>query len=886
MDADGGDVATVAKSNKEKRDEKKKEEEMNEEDRALKEGLEVAVERLTENNAELHKPSLEHLVKEIRDATSSMTSVPKPLKFLRPHYATLKGVYETWPAAHEMKELMADVLSVLAMTMAESGSRECLKYKLEGTKVDIAKMGQEYLRSLSGEIALEYMDRVMTQGVEDPEATDLMVLVDDIIPFQMKHNAETEAVDLLLEVQKLDKLLDSKFHVDDRNYERVCLYLLKTADFIADPDDISEIFATAYAIYLAQGKFTGALRVALKMDDTQRIGRLFRECTIDVQKKQMAYMLGRHKSSFRTDDETYDLIIGNSTLAETFKSVARNLDVAEPKHPEDIFKTHLQAGGNLQRRNAAVDSNQHNLASTFVNAFINAGTGADKLMTVDDSSWVHKVKHGGKISAVASMGMTMLWDVEEGFNKFDKYINESEPELKAGACLGIGMLCHGVDDDDMAFALLTEFLESNDPTLRIASILGLGLAYGGQRREDLMELCEDVITNDNKSIAEVSLAALSLGMVHVGNCEDDAAGILVQKLMELDSSGTEEKHELDDGMSRFLCLGLGLIYLGHSERCEAVLEALKTVAHPRGQFAQIVLEACAYAGTGNVLQIQQMLRVCAEHIEDPKKAQHQMAAVIGIALVALGEEVGTEMCLRTFDHLLHYGEIPVKRTVPLGMAMLYVSNPDYSVVDQLSRLSHDADQEVAMNAIFSLGIVAAGTNNSRVAGMLRQLSEFYSKDADVLFVVRLAQGLIGLAKGLVSLSPFHSDRMLMISTGTAGLLAVLFCCMDMKNTILDKYHYLLYFLVPSLNPRFIATLDENDKSVPLSIRVGQRVDTVGVAGRPKTISGFQTHTTPVLLAYTERAEFANTEHTTPASILEGVLVTEKAETEENTEMKE
>jgi len=31
---------------------------------------------------------------QIRSSTTSMTSVPKPLKFLRPHYDTLKQVYE------------------------------------------------------------------------------------------------------------------------------------------------------------------------------------------------------------------------------------------------------------------------------------------------------------------------------------------------------------------------------------------------------------------------------------------------------------------------------------------------------------------------------------------------------------------------------------------------------------------------------------------------------------------------------------------------------------------------------------------------------------------------------------------------------------------------
>ena len=39
----------------------------------------------------------------------------------------------------------------------------------------------------------------------------------------------------------------------------------------------------------------------------------------------------------------------------------------------------------------------------------------------------------------------------------------------------------------------------------------------------------------------------------------------------------------------------------------------------------------------------------------------------------------------------------------------------------------------------------------------------------------------------------------------------------------------------------------------------QAVDVVGQAGKPKSITGFQTHTTPVLLAYGERAELATEE---------------------------
>lgn len=73
----------------------------------------------------------------------------------------------------------------------------------------------------------------------------------------------------------------------------------------------------------------------------------------------------------------------------------------------------------------------------------------------------------------------------------------------------------------------------------------------------------------------------------------------------------------------------------------------------------------------------------------------------------------------------------------------------------------------------------------------------------------------------------------------AGVLTVLHACIDMQGTLLDKFHYLLYFLVPSMNPRFIATLNEDLELSPTSVRVGQAVETVGQAGRPRTITGFQ-----------------------------------------------
>lgn len=81
-------------------------------------------------------------------------------------------------------------------------------------------------------------------------------------------------------------------------------------------------------------------------------------------------------------------------------------------------------------------------------------------MTESDE-WVFKNKEHGKMAATASLGMVLLWDVDEGLNQLDKYFHHSDEFIKAGACLGIGVVSSGVrHESDPALALLSEHLES------------------------------------------------------------------------------------------------------------------------------------------------------------------------------------------------------------------------------------------------------------------------------------------------------------------------------------------------------------------------------------------------------------------------------------------
>ncbi len=55
--------------------------------------------------------------------------------------------------------------------------------------------------------------------------------------------------------------------------------------------------------------------------------------------------------------------------------------------------------------------------------------------------------------------------------------------------------------------------------------------------------------------------------------------------------------------------------------------------------------------------------------------------------------------------------------------------------------------------------------------------------------------------------------------------------------VLDKSHWMLYWLVTAMYPQFLITLDEELNEKAVTVRVGQAVNTVGLAGQRMGISG-------------------------------------------------
>ncbi|RWR80577.1 26S proteasome non-ATPase regulatory subunit 2 A [Cinnamomum micranthum f. kanehirae] len=788
----------------------------------MKHRLKLYLERIEDLNPDVQKLAIESLRQEICTLTSSMSTVPKPLKLLHPHYGTLKSCYEVM-ADSELKKYLADILSVVAWTICAKGEQECLKYRLLGSEGDIGSWGHGYVRNLADEISEEFEK----PEIEVSPISDLMTLVGQIVAFLMKSNAEPEAVDFLIKVRCLEMLLD---HVESTNYKRTCLHLASATRYLNV--DVLDIACTICEIF---GDYTSALRFILFQDDAEKLKEMFTSFEDPLQKKQCCYILARQGVTLELDDEMVPNendrkvsqdIINNVKLSEGYLTLARDIDCMEPKSHKEICNVHLA----FDCRSTADIASMH-VAATFMNAFVNAGFGQDKLMTSGSEStrsWLFRNKKHRKTSVAASLGLILLWDVDVGLAQIDKYFDSNDNHVIAGALLAVGIITCGIKDDSDPFLdLLANYIKEEDASIRIGAIMGLGLAYAGSQNGRIHSLLSPILEDLTAPLDVLAFTAISLGLVFVGSGNRKVANSIMSSIT-MDRS----EAELSNPLIRFLPLGVGLVYLGKKDSFEETAQSTNAFHKKLRKCFYLTLLSLAYAGTRDVEKVQNLLAYFVALTKDGGDT-HQGTAVIGIALVAMAEEVGLDMAIQSLKGLLKYEEQNIRRAVPLSLALLCISNPKVNVMDTLSGLSHDTDSEVAMCAIISLGLIGAGTNNSQIASMLQGLAKYYSKEGNLLFCVRIAQGLLHLGKGLLTLSPYHSNHLLLSPTILAGIITMLCACLDMKSIILGDYPYVLYFLVLAMQPRMLMTLDENLEPLAVPVRVGQPV---------------WTYSTPVVLA--------------------------------------
>ena len=863
----------------------------------------MLVDRLLESDPLLQKAALEALRVQIKNSAVSVTSIPKALKFLRDHYARLCSIQRD-TLKEENARMLAEMLSVLAMA-SDSSPGDSLRFAILGglheSTTALGDWGHEHVRHLAMELINQLQKGALEQSVTS--------LARSIVAFFLAHHAEPDACDLLYELDELKELPEIISFLSESDHTRICLYLLGCVPYTSDQEEAATFLNVAMQIHLLKKEWPQAMVIAIRLNDKTRIAEIMQMISgEEPMVKQLSFMLARQRIDLPLLNNS---ILGNTHCKKHFDLVSRELEVEASKGIEDIFKS---IPGTPEPTTNLANTPRQNLASVYASSLVNAVSGRDTLLVSEEiqkdesHSWIYRAKEQGVLASVASIGLLHLWDPEGALGSLDRHFGSENLFMRAGAALGLGIAQCGVHHEaDPALALLREQLEQSQDEagrlVQLSSLLGLAIGYSGSQRKELTELLLPWLAHEQVELG--AMAALALGHVLIGSCDGDVASAILQTLMERADA------QLSSPWARFFALGLAFLFFGRAgNESEVVLETLQAIEHPIGEEAMVLLKMCAHAGTGNVLAIQELLRLCTEAKKDEKEGKEKEAkdkegnedeegfeeqeqeqeeeekdascfAVLGMALIALLDETGKEMSHRLFSHLMHYGSPSVRKAVPLAMALLYVSQPTASpaastAVELLGKWSHDQDKAVAVAAVLGLGLLAAGTNNAKVGLMLRQLALYYQRDADCLFVVRLAQGLVHLGKGLLSLAPVQCNRTLLSPSGTAGLVSLLLVMADAQHLLIEKNSFLLFLLVPAIAPRFVLTLDALTlEPLPVLVRVGQAVDTVGQAGKPKTITGFQTHTTPVLLSTTERAELATEEYLPVTPIIEDVVLVQK-----------
>lgn len=168
--------------------------------------------------------------------------------------------------------------------------------------------------------------------------------------------------------------------------------------------------------------------------------------------------------------------------------------------------------------------------------------------------------------------------------------------------------CRVRNECDPALALLADFVSDKSIILQIGAIFGLGLAYIGTNRDDVINLITPVIESTT-NVEVLAVASIACGLIGIGSCNSEITNTILTKLVDW-----REMEILKSSFMHFVVLGLGLCYIGRKDAIETSSEALEVFTEPFSSTAKSILNVCAYAGTGDVFMIQELLNNCGEKV--------------------------------------------------------------------------------------------------------------------------------------------------------------------------------------------------------------------------------------------------------------------------------
>jgi 26S proteasome regulatory subunit N1 len=773
------------------------------------EELSLIISRIQDDDPGVKESALKMLFS-LTKSSHSKTINTIDFQYLSDNLPVLENISQT--LKNDSQRFLYDIISAICVI---GDNRKILEYRIKGNVIDLKEWGHLYVKKLV-ECILDAKYGKIDVPLSETEEVGLRC-----IDFLFRHNAEFDAIDFLYEMNKIDMLLD---YVDIHNYNRIILYLEEMEALVDLGEIVLEINLrmkkhSKYVVWLINhGRTREAIDHVRGLEDP--------EC-----RRQCLYILARCDLSFGTDSPDERSILSNSHIKDTYRSVARELEIERPNKIDMILK------GSKHDRDAGIFA-----SIAAANALVHMGHGRDPIFLPQEEDQKASLELGtllasnsvDLISVLASIGVIEFWNSERVMEILQEHIFGDYSFRKTGSLLGLALSgLKNCDEKPTILALLSSNLRSESTAHVVATLLGIQALYSGTQAEELRELLQPMIFSESSDVAFFS--AFVLGSVFCGSADEDITSLLLQTFVE-------KNKESEAPFFKFLLLGIGCLFF----RRRDVECGLMEMGSALSKHGSVLLKGFQYARTGSSEVIESILTVSFTGETD---AFLESLGLLSCSLVAIGDDLTTQMVARIVSSSLLLDSPHLRSVLPLCYSLLYPSNPQPTILDLLERSLNIGETNCVMSTLLSLGIIGAGSLNNRIIRILDQQYSFYYKDHKVLSVLKMAQGLVSMGKGLVTLSPLYYDKSMLAPRNAVGLFSTVFMFLDSSSSPLVTDHsYLFFLLCQSCSPKYVVTSEK------ISMRVGIPVNTVGVVGEPRKLSSIQTHTSPIVLNEREKAE--------------------------------
>lgn len=333
-------------------------------------------------------------------------------------------------------------------------------------------------------------------------------------------------------------------------------------------------------------------------------------------------------------------------------------------------------------------------------SLMQCGTTSDVFLR-NNLEWLAKASNWAKFSATASLGVVHKGHVKESRSILSTYLPQAghtgSAYSEGGALYAMGLI-HAHHRDDATKAYLLQQLEgaATSEVMQHGACLGIGLVCMGTQDETIYDTLKTTLFTDSAVAGEA--AAYAIGLVMVGSAHARA-------IQELVAYAHDTQHEK---IIRAAAVALAMMMFRKEEEADPLIDQLLADKDPILRYGGCFAIGLAHVGTSNNTGIRKLLHVSVSDVSDDVRR----AAVIALGFVMCDrpEQLPSIVKLLTESYNPH---VRYAAAMALGIACAGTAMKEAQAL--LEPLLTDITDFVRQGALLALGLLFMQASSSAAA---------------------------------------------------------------------------------------------------------------------------------------------------------------------------